>query len=111
MHSRALALAALMLLIGCQAPRGGKPLAKELSGSDPEAQLNFWHAITDEPVASNDQAFHALLLYLDNKDDAADYAARVAALKRRNMLPAKFDEPSDASIKRGTIAVAMMRVL
>jgi hypothetical protein len=105
------ALGGSLFLCGCQSPRAGKPLAKEFAGSDPDAQLNFWHALTDEPIASNDQAFHALLLYVDNKDDSTDYGARVAALKRREMLPAKFASPADAGVTRGTVAVAMMRIL
>src|SRR5688500_10436673 len=80
------ALCASMILVvtcGCQSPRPGQPLAAELAGSEPDAQINFWHAMTDEPVATNDHAFHGLLLYVDGKDDAADYAARVANLKSR----------------------------
>ena len=104
-------LGGFFLLSGCAAPRTGKPLAKELAGNDPDSQINFWHALTDEPIASNDQAFHALLLFLDNKDDSADYAGRVATLKHRAMLPKKFNEPAELSATRGTLAVAMMRIL
>lgn len=106
----------LMLLLtaligGCQSPRAGKPLAKDLSGSEPDAQINFWHALTDEPIASNDQAFHGLLLYADGKDDNADYAGRVTILKSRKMLPGSFDAPPEAAVRRGMLAVAIMRVL
>ena len=45
----------LLLLAGCQAARSGKLVAREFAGSDPDAQVAFWHALTDEPVASNDQ--------------------------------------------------------
>jgi len=98
-------------LAGCQSIHNGKPVPKDLAGSDPNAQVNFWHQLTDEPIASNDDAFHALLLYADNKDDSADYASRVAALKKRGMLPEKFDEPAEAPVTRGTLAVALMRLL
>src|SRR5688500_13328874 len=90
----ACALMILFMTCDCQSPRPGNPLAAELSGSDAEAQINFWHAMTDEPVTTNDQAFHGLLLYLDGKDDASDYAARLENLKRRNMLLEKFDQPA-----------------
>ena len=73
--------------------------------------MNFWHALTDAPVASNDAAFHGLLLYADGKDASADYGGRVAALKSRGMLPAGFDEPAEAGVRRGTVAVALMRLL
>ncbi len=65
----------------------------------------------DENVASNDEAFHALLLYADGQDDSADYAARVAAMKKRSMLPKNFNEPAEAAAKRGTLAVAILQVL
>jgi hypothetical protein len=111
MPSKPLLVIAMTLFVGCAAPHAGKPLAKELAGSDADAQLNFWHALTDEPIATNDHALHALLLYLDNKDDAADYAGRVAALKQRGLLPVKFRAAADAGMKRGTLAVAMMKIL
>jgi hypothetical protein len=96
---------------GCQTPRAGKPLDPKLSGSSDDAQLSFWHELTDEPVTTNDQAFHGLLLYIDGKDDSADYAARVATLKSRKMLPKHFNEPATAAVRRGNVAVAIMRVL
>ena len=103
--------ATLLIMVGCHTPKNGKPLPKELAGSDPDAQIDFWHALADEPVASNDAAFHGLLLYADGKDDSADYAARVAALKSRKWLPANFNEPAEAGVKRGTVAVALMRLM
>ncbi len=105
------ALGAALAFAGCMSPRAGKPLAKELAGSDADAQMNFWHAMNDQPIASNDEAFHGLLLYADGKDDNADYAARVSSLKSRKMLPAHFDEPAEAGVRRGTLAVAIMRML
>jgi hypothetical protein len=110
MRSKACIL--LMLLIaGCASPHGGKVVAKEFSGSDPDAQMNFWHALTSEPIASNDQAFHAILLFADGKDDSRDYASRVAALQSRGMLSANFDKPADQGVTRGTLAVAIMKLL
>src|SRR5689334_22463392 len=97
-----------MLLVGCVTPRAGQPLAKELAGSDPDAQVNFWHALADQPVTSNDQAFHGLLLYVDGKDDSPDYAARIANLKSRGMLPLGFYQPPGAGVHRGVVAVAIM---
>lgn len=104
-------IALIGLVVGCHTPRKGEPVAKQFAGSDPDAQVNFWHDLTDQPVASNDQAFHGLLLYADGKDDSADYSARVAALKAKKMLPAGFAEPVDAGVRRGTVAVAIMKML
>ena len=100
-----------VMMVGCHTPRAGKTLDQKLAGSDPDAQVDFWHALNDEPVTSNDEAFHGLLLYMDGKDDSADYAARVANLKSRNMLPASFNEPAEQGVRRGTVAVALMRLL
>lgn len=101
----------LVMACGCHTPRAGKPLTPELSGSGVDAQMKYWHELTDEPVTTNDQAFHGLLLYMDQKDDSADYAARVATLKSRKMLPQNFNEPATAAVRRGTVAVAIMRLL
>jgi hypothetical protein len=101
----------LIMTCGCQTPRPGKPLAADLAGSGEDAQIDFWHALTDEPVTTNDHAFHGLLIYLDGKDDSADYAARVANLKSRKMLPKNFDQPATAAVRRGDLAVAIMRIL
>jgi len=98
-------------LLGCRATTVGKPLAAELSGSDPDAQLNFWHSLADEPLTSNDQAFHGLLLYLDSKDDSTDYAARVQALQARGIVSKQFKEPAEAIVTRGTLAVAIVKIL
>ena len=101
----------LLVMIGCHTPRNGQPLAKDLAGNDPDSQINFWHSLSDEHVTSNDQAFHGLLLYADGKDDSADYAGRVATLKARKWLPAHFNEPMDVGVTRGTVSVALVRML
>jgi hypothetical protein len=106
-----LMLVCMIAVCGCAAPRMGKPLPAAVAGSEPEAQLEFWHALADEPIASNDAAFHGLLLYADGKDDARDYAGRVATLKARKMLPGNFNEPAEAAVRRGVLAVAILRVV
>jgi hypothetical protein len=101
----------LLICVGCHSSQVGKTVAPELAGSDIDAQLNFWHEMADEPVTSNDQAFHGLLLYLDNKDDSADYNARVTALKSRGVLPKSFNAPAEAAVTRGDLAVALVNIL
>jgi hypothetical protein len=96
---------------GCAAPVVADPLTGKFGGNEPEAQLEFWHSLAQRPIASNDEAFHALLLYLDDKDPAADYAGRVAELKRRRALPGGFDRPANEAVERGTLAVALVRTL
>jgi hypothetical protein len=111
----AAAALALAVAAGCQSARvPQQPLASQIKpaeGNTPASQIEFWHALSDRHLASNDDAFHALLLYFDTKDDAADYNARVQALKARKWLANDFSEPADASVTRGTVAAALCRAL
>jgi hypothetical protein len=101
----------LAFLVGCQAARVDRPLTAELGDSDPETQLEFWHTLAEQPVTSNDDAFHGLLLFLDGTDPAQDYAGRVAAIKDRGLLPRGYDAPAEQAVERGTFAVALARAL
>jgi hypothetical protein len=111
--SLVLSIALLLCACGCQTSPTRVPdsLTAKLAGSDPDAQLEFWHALAEKPLTSNDDAFHGLLLYMDGEDAAGDYGGRVANLRSRNMLPKGFDEPSDVAVSRGTLAVAIMRLV
>ena len=73
--------------------------------------MDFWHDLTDRPLACNDEAFHALLLYLDGTDPADTYDGRVAVLKDRGLIPADFNRPGDEAVERGTVAVVLLRSL
>ena len=101
----------LSVLMGCHPLHNAQALKPELAKNDEDSQLQFWHTLADAPVTSNDEAFHGLLLYLHDKDDAADYAGRVQLLKNEGLLPNSFNEPADAPASRGTIAVALVRAL
>jgi hypothetical protein len=98
---------------GCQTAHVAQPLTAKLAGAgdDADARMEFWHQLSDQPLASNDDAFHALLLYFDGKDDAADYAARVERLKSRGILPKDFAGAADGAVDRGTVAVAVAQGL
>jgi hypothetical protein len=102
-------------LTGCQSAQVGQPaLASKLTpeaANLPAGQIEFWHALNGVPQATNDDAFHALLLYFDTKDDSADYAARVRTLKSRRWLAGDFNEPGGAAVTRGTVAAALCRAL
>jgi hypothetical protein len=109
---RTVGIAVLFLLCaGCQHARVAHPLTADTAGSDPASQMKFWHTLAERRVTSNDEAFHGLLLFLDGRDDAANYADRVRTLKSRKMLPAGFDAPADRAVERGTLAVAVCRIL
>ena len=103
--------AAVVFLAGCQAARVEQPLARELGGNDPGQQLEFWDRLADQPVTSNDDAFHGLLMFLDGDDPADDYAGRVRTLRSRRMLPARFNQPAEQAVDRGTLAVAIVKAL
>src|SRR5581483_4142567 len=96
---------------GCQAPHAGAPLTQTLGASDPDTQLEFWHRLNERSMTTNDDAFHGVLLYVDGKDACADYPARVSQLKSRKMLPSDFNRPADEALQRGTLAVAVVRIL
>jgi hypothetical protein len=104
-------LSALLGVAGCESVRVADPLTRTAGGSDPEQQLAFWHGLAERPVTSNDEAFHAVLLFVDGEESAGDYDARVASLKGRKMLPAGFNRPSDEAVERGNFAVALSRAL
>src|SRR3954468_5476203 len=99
------------ILTGCHNARISEPLTRTITGDDANAQLEFWHQLEQRPITCNDDAFHGLLLYLDQSDAAADYPARVSALKSRGILPASFNAPAEESITRGTLAVAISNAL
>src|SRR5437764_4410112 len=106
-------LAALVIsaLAGCQSVTVKQPVVARVNGNDPDRQLEFWHTLAAEPLASNDDAFHGLLLYFDGKDDALDYAARVRTLRALGMLPAGFNRPAGDAMSRGDLAVALAKAL
>jgi hypothetical protein len=106
-----LTLLILLSMTGCTVQHNAKALSPELAKNDEDAQMEFWHTLTERPVTSNDEAFHGVLLYLHDKDEAADYPGRVRLLKNEKLLPENFDEPADAPATRGTIAVALVRAL
>lgn len=107
----AVALLAVACL-GCQ-PKTRVPesLTAKLGGVDPGDQMEFWHQLADKRMTSNDDAFRGLLLYMDGKDEARSYDDRVANLRSRQMLPKGFDEPADLAVSRGTLAVAITRLI
>ena len=62
-------------------------------------------------MASNDEAFHAVLLYIDGADPAEDYPGRLEVMKEQGLLPAGFDKPADHAVTVGTMAMVMARAL
>jgi len=102
---------ALVMVAGCQAAHVEHPITQAAGGTDADSQLEFWSELESQPITSNDDAFHGLLLYLDGNDAATDYAHRLAALKARGLLLPGFDRPADEAVSRGVLAVAIAKVL
>jgi len=102
---------ALVAIPACTAPHVATPLTAKLGKDDPDTQLEFWHQLELQPMTSHDDAFHGFLLYLDGADSSPDYAARVATLKKRDLLPASFNRPADEAIERGTLAVMICKAV
>lgn len=100
-----------VLLPGCQSARVDHALAENLAGNGADQQMEFWHTLATRKMTSNDEAFHALLLYIDLEDKAQTYDQRVESLRSRKMLPADFNEPADLAVTRGTLAVAITNIL
>lgn len=100
-----------LVAYGCKQAQVEKPVTADIAQSDPDSQLLFWHTLAERPLTSNDDAFHGMLLYLDERDDCPDYAARVALLKQRGLLPASFNQPASAAVERGTVAVMIVKTL
>ena len=99
------------LLSGCARPVVTEPLTGKLGGNDLDQQLEFWHQLADQPVCSNDEAFHGLLLFLDGESKADTYDARMKELQSRGLLSQKFAEAPGTAVSRGTMAVAIAKSL
>jgi hypothetical protein len=97
--------------VGCSTVKVGEPLTRTMGGNDAEARMEFWHTLNGRTVTSNDEAFHALLLFLDDEDPAESYPQRVEALAARGMLPTGFDGTAEEGVTRGTVAVVVVRAL
>ena len=97
------------ILGGCQTAQVKSPVTLKYSDNDPDIQLNFWHELADRKVTCNDDAFHALLLFIDGKDDAKTYDQRVSTLKSRGLLQESFNQPANLAVTRGVLAVAIVK--
>jgi hypothetical protein len=102
---------AVSLPVGCQRAQIADPLTRTLPPTGDEAEFEFWHTMATRPRVSNDEAFHGLLLYVGEAQAAQDYGQRVRLLKEKQMLPMNFDRPGDEAVDRGTLAVAVARIM
>src|SRR5260221_12934962 len=116
LSKRAGVVAAIGLLVfgclgGCGSARVAHPLPEKLYANDADAQLEFWHTLASRKLASNNEAFHGMLLYFDGQDAATTYQERVKVLKQRRLLAARFNRPEDEAVTRGTMSVPILKAL
>lgn len=102
---------ALVFAGGCQVAKVPDSLVQTYGSDEPDAQLDFWHNLAEKPLASNDEATHALLLFLDGSGQNLTYDQRVALLKDRKLLPKGFSAPADEAVQRGVLAYALVEAL
>ncbi|HTW94008.1 MAG TPA: hypothetical protein VMD30_04380 [Tepidisphaeraceae bacterium] len=106
-----LLLFALPLFAGCQPAMVKQSVDSKLGGSSPDDQIEFWHTLNDQPITSNDDGMHGLLLYFDNQDTQADYSGRVTQMKKDGLLPSDFHAPANEALQRGIMAYALVKGL
>ena len=104
-------LAIAFALGGCQSTRVSSSLLPEYGGNSDEAHMNFWHNLAEKRLTSNDEAFHALLLFAQGEDHARTYNGRVMDMKAAGYLPADFDGTELQPVTRGTVAYALVNIL
>ena len=60
---------------------------------------------------TNDEAFHALIIFAEEYDPGSDYADRVKWLKLRGYLSGGFDQNANGAVERGTVAQILAQIL
>lgn len=104
-------LMVLGLLSGCQSAHDPQPIAEKFYAGDDDTQLEFWHTLANRKIATYNEAFHGLLLYLDGNDAANDYGQRVSLMKKRGLLAPDFHANPDDAVTRGALAVPIARAV
>lgn len=105
------ALFSVATLGGCEIAQVNEPVTMKFGADDPDSQLDFWHELAQQPIASNDEATHAILLFVDGKSGELPYDQRIAAMKSRKLLPKGFSSPANQAVLRGTLAYALVEAL
>lgn len=96
---------------GCQVARIQDPLTSKIAVETEEGQLDFWHQLAERPLASNDEAATAIMLFAEGKVAGKTYEERITALMEKGLYPKGFSRPADEAVTRGTIAYALCKVL
>jgi hypothetical protein len=100
---------ALALLVACASTHVKDSAVDHAATSATE--LDFWQGLETQPLLSNHDALHGLLLLAESKDDDAGFAERLAEARRRGWLDATAELDPDAAAGVGFVAVALCEVL
>jgi len=113
-HAKILTLAlavAVAGLAGCETTRRASPLVTDYDEQNAQAELDFWHGLADQPVTTNNDAFHGLIEFDQGADANRSYEERVAWLTEQGYLDRGFTGEADEAVNRGTVAQILARML
>ena len=107
----ACAVSIVLLGLGCATQR--TTLDRSAVGLYPgeDYELDFWDELTTQPVVTNDDALHGLLLVVAPELVEANYVARLDAARKRGWIGEDTDLPPTESARVGMIAVAVCDIL
>lgn len=73
--------------VGCSATQvTDSPIVVDHAADDVDAEMAYWHGLTDRPTVSNNEALHGLILFINQADPAGDYEGRKAWLSENGYL-------------------------
>lgn len=104
-------LSLALTMVGCGKAIVANPLTENLADASVESQMAFWHTLAERSIVSNDEAFHAVMLYHPEIEIVDSYDARVATLKEHGLLHQGFDSAANEAITRGDLAVILAKLL
>jgi hypothetical protein len=99
------------LMIGCETTRRASPLVTDYDQQNAEAELDFWHGLADQPITTNNDAFHGLIEFDQGNDPMRTYEDRVSWLVDSGYLDPGFAGEADEAVQRGTVAQVLARML
>ena len=104
-------LLALAASLGCDSTIHSSSVITEYDQGDANAEMEFWHGLSDQLVTTNNDAMHGLIELANETDPSTSYEQRLAWLKQRELLDADFNGAPDEAVKRGTVAQVICRIL
>lgn len=104
-------LTAMLAAAGCQRTQLASPLNADYEPTDAAADVAFWEGLADRPLTTNNEAFHGLVMFIQDKDAHKTYENRVKFLKEGGYLSSGFSGQKDEAVERGTVARILCKAL